>query len=108
MKPVLTLEMARAAAWLVYETHDGAWGQPARQRGWKCKPVSWPDSVHPDRLHATRDDALSEIEKRLSAWYGLTREELQERLLELLGRVLDDEYTVPRSPCHNTPRLRHA
>ena len=73
MKPVLTVEMARAAGWLVYETHDGAWGQPARRRGWKCKPASWPESVHPDRLHATRDDALSEVEKRLSARYSLAR-----------------------------------
>jgi hypothetical protein len=105
VKPVLTVQMARAAGWLVYETHDGAWGQPATRRGWKCKPASWPEGVQPERLYATRDDALSEIEERLSAQYGLAREVLQEKLLELLSQVLDKANAArKRSSRHGTPR----
>ncbi len=85
--PLLTVDAARRVGWLVYQTHDGAWGRPATRHDlWACKPVSWPANVHPARLHETCDDALAEVEECLAFQVGMTRTALHETVLNALPR----------------------
>jgi hypothetical protein len=81
----LTVDAARRVGWLVYQTHDGAWGRPATRHDlWACKPASWPAGVEPARLHATCDEALAEVEERLAFQLGMTRAVLHEAILNAL------------------------